>query len=194
MKEKPTPVLYLDLDGTVRKGYDELGRFVNNKDDVEVFPEVPALLKAFKEQGWRIVGITNQGGVALGFMPFSDLTANIEETQRQCNGLFDKIMACVHHPDAKDPEMAVCWCRKPRIGLIVDAANAMGEQFEPEYYPPHLALFVGDRPEDRECAANANIRFMEAKDWRALSVSKLIRDGAIDTTSFETSFDTPKAA
>jgi D-glycero-D-manno-heptose 1,7-bisphosphate phosphatase len=42
---KPTPVLYLDLDGTVRKGYDELGRFVNTKEDVEVFPEVPAILE-----------------------------------------------------------------------------------------------------------------------------------------------------
>jgi hypothetical protein len=30
---KPTPVLYLDLDGTVRKGYDELGKFVNSAAD-----------------------------------------------------------------------------------------------------------------------------------------------------------------
>jgi hypothetical protein len=39
--EKAVPVLYLDLDGTVRKGKDELGRFVNGPDDVELFPEVP---------------------------------------------------------------------------------------------------------------------------------------------------------
>ena len=35
-----------------------------------------------------------------------------------------------------------------------------------EYYPPHMALFVGDREEDKQCAENANIPFMDAKEWR----------------------------
>lgn len=168
-KQQPIPVLYLDLDGTVRKGYDELGRFVNHREDVEVFPEAVALMRAFKSRGWRVVGITNQGGVALGHLKFSDLAGNIEETQRQCEGLFDRILACIHHPEATNPEMAVCWCRKPRIGLIVEATVALGDMY-PECYPPHLALFVGDRPEDKECAANANMRFMDAKEWRSLSL------------------------
>ena len=163
--DKPTKVLYLDLDGTVRKGYDELGNFVNRKEDVEVFEEVPALLQKYAGEGWRIVGITNQGGVALGHLSFNDMLDAVEETNRQCNYLFDRIMACVHHPEAKEQEMAVCWCRKPRIGLIVEAANGLGKMYE-EYYPPHLALFVGDRPEDKACAENAGIEFMDAKEWR----------------------------
>jgi histidinol phosphatase-like enzyme len=73
---------------------------------------------------------------------------------------------CQHHPDAKDPEYAVCWCRKPRIGNVVLAARELCEQYPDEYYPPHLALFVGDRPEDQGCADNAGIRFMDAKEWR----------------------------
>lgn len=162
---KPTKVLYLDLDGTVRKGYDELGKFVNGPDDVEVFEEVPALLQKYKDKGYRIVGITNQGGVALKHLSFKDMEQAVFVTQKQCNGLFDKIMACIHHPDAKKPEMAICWCRKPRIGSIIEATVALGEMYD-EYYPPHMALFVGDRPEDEECAANANIKFMAAADWR----------------------------
>src|SRR4051812_18003316 len=89
--EKTVPVLYLDLDGTVRKGKDELGHFVNNASEVEVFPEVPALLANYKRQGWRIIGVSNQGGIALGYLTLKDCGELMAETQRQCNGLFDKI-------------------------------------------------------------------------------------------------------
>ena len=163
--EKATPVLYLDLDGTVRKGFDELGRFVNKKEDVEVFVGVVDLMRKYKEKGWRIVGITNQGGVATGQLSYEDMTAAIVETNNQTEKLFDKVMVCVHHPDAKEKEMSVCWCRKPRIGNVVIAAQELGKMYD-EYYPPHLALFVGDRPEDKECAENAGISFMDAKEWR----------------------------
>ncbi len=161
----PVKVLYLDLDGTVRKGFDELGKFVNSKEDVEVFEGVPELLKKYKDAGWRIVGISNQGGVSLGHLSYEACAEAMMETMKQCNGLFDKIAYCIHHPEAKDPEFARCWCRKPRPGLIIESAIGLGSQFD-EYYPPHLSLFIGDRPEDEECAKNANIDFMDAKQWR----------------------------
>lgn len=163
---KTVPVLYLDIDGTVRKGYDELGRFVNKVEDVEVFPEAIKQIKKAKDQGWRIVGISNQGGVALGHMDLKTLTATMNETNRQCDMLFDMISCCTHHPDAKDPEMAICWCRKPRIGLVVEAAGVLGRAHH-ETYPPHMAIFVGDMEDDRKCAENANIMFVDAKKWRA---------------------------
>lgn len=162
-----TPVLYLDLDGTVRHGKDELGHFVNEVSDVKVFEGVPELMKKYKEKGYRIVAITNQGGVAMGHMTMEVARAICLETYKQCGGLFDKVMMCVHHPDATDPEMATCWCRKPRIGNIVEAAIRMGQEHD-EYYPPHMALFVGDRPEDKECAESAGIEFMDAREWRKL--------------------------
>jgi D-glycero-D-manno-heptose 1,7-bisphosphate phosphatase len=170
--EKMTRVLYLDLDGTVRFGYDELGRFVNTLKDVTVFPQVPPLLHAYKKAGWRIVAVSNQGGISLGHMTMHDCIGAMQETNRQCDFLFDKIAWCQHHPDASDPEYARCWCRKPRIGLLVESALALA-QAHFEYYPPHLSLFVGDRPEDRECAEAANIDFMEAKEWRALDPNKI---------------------
>lgn len=164
--DKAVPVLFLDLDGTVRKGLDELGRFVNGPEDVEIFEGVPKLLKRYRDRGWRIVGVTNQGGVALGHLSLDKLNAAVVETDRQCDGLFDRIVACVHHPDAADPEMAVCWCRKPRIGMLVFAGLHLAEQHG-EFYPPHMMLMVGDRPEDEECARNAGIAFKSAAEWRA---------------------------
>jgi D-glycero-D-manno-heptose 1,7-bisphosphate phosphatase len=159
------PVLYCDLDGTIRHGKDELGRFVNGPEDVKVFDEIPALFRAYKKLEWRIVGISNQGGIALGYMDMKTCTAAMIETNRQCKGMFDKIAWCQHHPNAKDPEMAVCWCRKPRPGLVIESALALAEKTG-EIYPPHLGLFVGDRPEDELCAQGAGLRFMPADEWR----------------------------
>lgn len=163
---RATNVLYVDLDGTVRQGLDELGRFVNGPEDVRVFPEVPRILRMYKTLGWRIVAVSNQGGVALGHVSLVQVQAAMAETDYQCGHIFDRMAFCVHHPDADEPEMAICWCRKPRVGLILESAFDLGRQYQDEYYPPHLALLVGDMEEDRLAAEGANIPFQWARGWR----------------------------
>lgn len=163
--EKMVPVLYCDLDGTIRLGKDELGRFVNTAEDVKVFDGVPHLLWRYKALGWRIIGISNQGGVALGHMDMDACRETMLETQKQTGYAFDEIMWCMHHPDAANPEMASCWCRKPKPGMIIEGAFHLRKKTG-ECYPPHLALFVGDRIEDDQCATNAGIQFMHAILWR----------------------------
>lgn len=160
------PLLVLDIDGTVRQGKDDaLGRFVNTYKDVVVFPEAVQRMAAWRARGGRIIGVSNQGGIALGHLTLQDCMAAMGETHLQCGKMFDKIAFCQHHPEAKDPEYAVCWCRKPAPGLVLEAALDLA-RYTGEMYPPHMALFVGDRPEDQECAARINMPFMWAKDWR----------------------------
>ena len=165
-EEKRVRVLYLDLDGTVRKGKDELGRFVNGPEDVELFGGMPAILGKYKYDGWRIVGVSNQGGIALGIVSIENVALAIAKTQQLTSDAFEKILICQHHPNAEDPEYAVCWCRKPRPGLIIEAAHYLKRLHPDEMYPPHLGLMVGDRPEDQGCAENAGLPFKWAKDWR----------------------------
>lgn len=157
------PVLFLDLDGTVRHGYDELGRWVNGPEDVRVFDGVPELLRRYKEAGWRIAAVTNQGGVALGHLTRDQLYDALTETYLQCGRAIDVTEFCPHHPDGGEPS---CWCRKPRPGLIYQALRHLGMWHEDEAYLPHLSLMVGDREEDRQCAAAAGVPFMDAADWR----------------------------
>lgn len=177
-EEVPVPVLYLDLDGTVRQGKDDaLGRFVNGPEDVVVFPEAVTMMRRWKAGGGRVVGVSNQGGVALGIVTYDAVAKAVIETQRQAEGLFDRIMFCVHHPDAEHPEMARCWCRKPSAGAVVEAAHGLVERFKGEFYPPYMGLFVGDRPEDEECARSAGLDFQWAADWRALAHTTEATDG-----------------
>lgn len=169
MSETAVPVLYLDIDGTVREGKDDpLGRFVNGPEDVVVFPDAVRRMREWKAAGGRIVGVSNQGGIALGIVEFDRASAAMRETHRQCdNGtLFDRITFCQHHPDATDPEFARCWCRKPRAGLLIESALDLASQYPAEMYPPHLALMVGDRDEDKACAEAANVDFQWAQFWR----------------------------
>lgn len=164
--EKRVRVLFLDLDGTVRHGKAEMGRFVNSVADVRVFDEVPALLAEYKRLGWRIVAVSNQGGIALGILSVRDCGEAVLETNVQCGNVFDVMSVCRHHPDAKDPEHAICWCRKPRGGLLIESVHALKSVNDDEMYPPHLALMVGDRPEDRGAAEAAAVPFLDAAEWR----------------------------
>lgn len=162
------PILFLDIDGTVRQGKDDaLGRFVNGPDDVVVFPEAVAKMRAWKQGGGRIVGVSNQGGIALGIMSMEACAAAMGETHRQADELFDLLSWCMHHPKAENPEFSRCWCRKPRPGLLIEGALELGLRHRDEMYPPYMALMVGDRPEDRQAAEAADIDFMDAAEWRA---------------------------
>lgn len=161
MPGKRVPVLYCDIDGTIRHGKTELGRFVNTKDDVRVFDEVPDLLWGYKNLGWRIIGVSNQGGIALGHMTMQDCFGAMGETQRQCRAAFDKIVFCAHSPYDNPP----CPCRKPGIALVTDSRKWLFTEYG-DSYPWDMALFVGDRPEDEATAANAGILFLDAAKWR----------------------------
>lgn len=162
-------VLYLDIDGTVRHGKDQLGRFVNTPDDVTVFPEAIEQMRRWKAGGGRIIGVSNQGGIALGLVSEDLVRAALLRTQQLADNLFDRVTYCRHHPRASDPEMARCWCRKPAPGLVIESARDLADQYPDEMYPPHLGLMVGDRDEDRSCAQAASLNFMGATEWRALT-------------------------
>jgi D-glycero-D-manno-heptose 1,7-bisphosphate phosphatase len=174
---KPTPVLFLDIDGTVRFGPKEMGgKFVNSPADVEVFEGVAEKLQQYKDSGWRIVGVSNQGGIAMGLVPENAVARAMQETNRLCGNLFDKMLWCNHHPDAvgddvvsKD-EKSICFCRKPRIGMILTALMDLSMHHDGEFYRPYNCLMVGDSAEDAECAANAGIPFMWAEQWRSEKV------------------------
>ena len=164
--ERPTPLLALDLDGTVRHGKDELGHFVNTLDDVVVFPEAVEMMRRWKQGGGRVIAVSNQGGIALGHMTLETCTKTMVRTNQLAGKLFDKMSWCSHFPTAEHPEMARCWCRKPSPGLIIESAMNLARQYN-EYYPPYMGLVVGDRDEDKQCAELAGLDFMWASEWRA---------------------------
>jgi hypothetical protein len=84
--ERRVPLLCLDLDSTVRKGKSELGRFVHGPGDVEVFPEAVEMMRRWKNAGGRIIGVSNQGGVANGeiYPPYMGLMVGDRPEDQEC--------------------------------------------------------------------------------------------------------------
>lgn len=160
--KKPVPLLFLDIDSTVRKGFDEVGHFINKPSDVEVFPEAVEQMRRWRRDGGRIVGISNQGGIAQGKVSEAMVALTMLETRAQCASMFDEVLWCPHYPDFTGP----CWCRKPDIGNLIIAERRLQIQHPHEEYPHGSMLFVGDRPEDEKCAERAGIAFKWANIWR----------------------------
>lgn len=171
---RAVPLLFLDVDGTIRHGVDELGRFVNGPEDVIVFPEAAQRILEWRLAGGRVVAVSNQGGIALGLVAADRAAAAMQRTAELVNelagvdlgdrSLIDGMCVCPHHPRVG---YGSCWCRKPRPGLLHLAVGELADRYRGnELYPPDMAYMVGDRPEDEECARNAGIAFMTAETWR----------------------------
>lgn len=150
--------LCLDLDGTVRRN--KSGKsFIDNFKDIELMPGIERLIWIYRRMGYVIVGISNQGGVAHGFKLPMEIELELETTLN----LFDKnpfhlVKMCYHMADGKiEPYCHRSLLRKPDIGMLAIA--------EMELYQNGIivdwdnSLFVGDRPEDEQCANNAKIKY-----------------------------------
>lgn len=162
------PALCLDLDGTVR--YSLNGKFINKPEDIALFPDVEAKIWQYRNEGYLIFGITNQGGVAYGYKTPQDNDAEIDKT---CSlfgqNPFHIIKSCLHHPKGShEPYNHRSLLRKPDVGMLalceVDAWEA---GFIVDW---DNSIFVGDRPEDMECAERAGIEFQWA--WQFFGRSK----------------------
>src|SRR6266567_3016485 len=100
-------------------------------------------------QGKRVVVITNQGGVAYGFMQQEDILAELQKMCRSVGIPVGSLYVCYTHPNAKLPQYRMeDDRRKPGPGMLLEAMA----DFEAE---PDETLYVGDRPEDEQAAKNA---------------------------------------
>ncbi len=174
-RKKFVPALLLDWDGTIRKS--KTGGYIKNFSDIELMPGIEKLIWLYRENGWLIVGISNQGGVAHGIK----LPMEIEYERDVTLELFDKnpfhiVKMCYHMADGRiEPYNHRSLLRKPDIGML---AIAEMDAFAAGYVIDwDKSLFVGDRPEDAQCAANAGIKFEHIDSFLVSPKEFLITDG-----------------
>ena len=143
--------VFIDRDGTISE---EVG-YVNHVSRLRVFPFAAEAVRALNEQGWLAVLITNQSGVARGYFE-EDLIGEVHKllTAEIARGgaRLDAIYYCPHHPSAGEPPYRQdCDCRKPKPGLLLQAARDLGLDLA-------RCWMVGDRYGDTELARNAGVR------------------------------------
>lgn len=155
---KVKPALCLDFDGTIRRS--KSGKsFVKNFADIELMPGIEKLIWLYRNMGYLIIGISNQGGVAHGFKLPIEIDHELETTLGLfASNPFHIVKMCYHMADGIiEPYKHRSLLRKPDIGML---AIMEWECFNAGFVIDwDNSLFVGDRPEDEECAKNAKVKF-----------------------------------
>lgn len=87
--------IFLDRDGVLNR---ERGTYTYTIADFEIPQGVVEALKQFKEAGYLLVVVTNQGGIAKGLYTSADVKACHEYLQQQCGYLLDDLFYSPYHP------------------------------------------------------------------------------------------------
>jgi D-glycero-D-manno-heptose 1,7-bisphosphate phosphatase len=130
----PRRFVLLDRDGTliVEKHY------LSDPDQVELIEGAADGLRRLAARGLGLVIVTNQSGIGRGYFDaarVSEVHARMLRELRAEGVELDGIFVCPHHPDEQ------CACRKPRTGLVLQAAAELG-------FEPSRAFVVGDMASD----------------------------------------------
>ncbi|WP_319588872.1 D-glycero-beta-D-manno-heptose 1,7-bisphosphate 7-phosphatase [uncultured Desulfobulbus sp.] len=140
------PAVFLDRDGTINE---QMG-YINHLTRFHLLPGVGRAIRSLNKSGLPVVVVTNQSGLARGYFPESLLTAVHDEMHRLLaleGARIDGLYICPHHPEAKEERFRlVCNCRKPKTGLLEQAASELGLDLQHSYV-------VGDRWSDLRCGA-----------------------------------------
>ena len=142
MKNK---ALFLDRDGTINieKNY------VYLIDNFEFIEAMIPFIKKYAEQGFLIIIITNQAGIARGYYTENDyyiLTDWMVAEFRKKGINIAKVYHCPHHPEITGE----CNCRKPNPGMILQALKDFDIN-------PAESVLIGDKKSDILAGENAGI-------------------------------------
>lgn len=139
MVPPPQAVLF-DRDGTL------VFDVPYNPDPAQVQPKPGArdAVEALRSAGIPTGVLTNQSGVARGYLTLEEVTA-VNNRVDELLGPFDVWCVCPHGP------LDGCRCRKPKPGMVLEACRVLDVE------PSRVAL-IGDIGADVEAAAAAGAR------------------------------------
>ena len=143
--------IFLDRDGVLIK---EDGEYTYTIDKLEVNQGVVEALKKWKDAGYLLIVISNQGGVSRGMYSREDvftLHAEIERRLNEGGASIDAYYFCPHHD-----QFEKCLCRKP-LPLMLEKAMA---RFDID---PRSSYFIGDSERDWEAGKAARLNVVELK-------------------------------
>ena len=145
------PALFLDRDGVINE---EIGYLIRT-EDVRFLPGLVSLCRTAQAQGYRLVVVTNQSGIARGLYTEADFDALMlwmgQQLRREGVQL-DAVYHCPYHPEhgvghyrREHPD------RKPSPGMLHRAARDLALDLP-------RSLLVGDRCSDIAAASAAGLR------------------------------------
>jgi D-glycero-D-manno-heptose 1,7-bisphosphate phosphatase len=152
----PRNAIFLDRDG-VMNPYVYNAEFgtvdsPNSPDEFTLIPGAGEAVTEFNRLGFVVVVVSNQPGIAKGkFTPalLEQVDAKMRAGIAAWGGKLDAVYYCLHHPDAVVPVYRErCECRKPRPGMLLEAARQLDIDLKNSY-------MIGDGVTDIEAGRAA---------------------------------------
>jgi D,D-heptose 1,7-bisphosphate phosphatase len=148
------PVIFLDRDNTLIANDGDLG----DPAKVRLLPGVAEGLKRLKDAGYRLVVVTNQGGVARGRYGEADVDrvhariAHMIDEESGGKRVLDRFYYCPFHPEGTHPDYRRehPW-RKPRPGMLLQAAADLALDLD-------RGWVIGDQARDILAGKAAGVR------------------------------------
>lgn len=123
--------VFLDRDGVINEVvyHKEMG-IVDSPftvDQFKLLPDVAKAINRFHEQGYKVIIVSNQPGLAKDqytMAVFEKIRKKMTKELEKEGATIDAEYYCFHHPEAKiGSYKKICFCRKPKPGLILQAAK-----------------------------------------------------------------------
>jgi D-glycero-D-manno-heptose 1,7-bisphosphate phosphatase len=175
LNSKPRAV-FLDRDGVINRPIVIDGKPYPPRSPAE-FELLPGVIEAclrLRATGFFLVVVTNQPDVGRGTLDRA--TVEAIHAEMRCRLPLDLVKVCYH---AGEKYGEPCGCRKPKPGMVFDAARELGIDLA-------TSFLVGDRWRDVDCGKRAGCRtvfidwnyderLQEAPDFRAGSLLEAAR-------------------
>jgi len=135
-REAPSRAVFLDRDGVINKEIE----YLHEEDKFEILPGVLDGLKLLQQSGFKIIIVTNQAGIGLGYFTKEDFFRVNKKMLSVFNAnqiSIDKIYYCPHGVTDN------CICRKPKNGMLLRAQKEYNIDMKKSF-------IIGDRDSDMQ--------------------------------------------
>jgi D-glycero-D-manno-heptose 1,7-bisphosphate phosphatase len=122
-EERQRKAIFMDRDGTLLV---EVG-YLNHPSLVVPYHFTAEALRKAREEGFLLISVSNQSGIARGYLTEKELLSIHDRMQSMLareGAALDGIYYCPHHPEGRVPKYRRrCECRKPGTALGRQAAE-----------------------------------------------------------------------
>lgn len=156
--------VFLDRDGVINSDSPD---YIKKPSEFHFLPHSAEAVALLCKNGFDVIVVTNQSVIGRGMVKPSDLESiftKMNQGIENAGGKIKDIFFCPHRPDQG------CTCRKPGIGLILQAVEKYGID------TAHSCM-IGDSVKDIECAKNAGCGFsVLVKTGNGEKAAKILKD------------------
>ena len=138
------PAVFLDRDGTINREV----HYLSKPEQLELLPGAGEAIRRLNDLGLPVILVTNQSGVARGYLSEETLRCIHELLGKMLAGHGAHLDAIYYCPDLPDSGSS---CRKPEIGMLEQAAREHGVDLRRSYV-------VGDMAKDIEMGRRVGAR------------------------------------